>query len=211
MEKIKQHKKIIAIVLGVIILAIVIVLIVTKKQGGLTPQTLQEQIESSKELKEVVTSPRNNFKSGNLSLDKSASKIDWSYGTESGTISMGNGDLSVLATGRIEGFDVNFNLNDLTSTGTPVKSIIQKFLSGDSKGNFKASLVLPNTVDDAFTISYTINAGGKTVSLASGMYVEKVNENNIKVSGEINIDPKTSLAMPDAKDTLKFTPVFVFK
>lgn len=168
-------------------------------------QNLQQQLENSPELKEVVQSPRNNFTSGSYSLDTQLSKVSWKYGEKTGVVSLKNGSMSVLPTGRIEGFQVTTTLD--TDTLASIKSAAG--ITGDSTVTMKASTVLPNTVDDAFTIAFSLDGLGKSTSLATGMFVTKT-EAGIEVKGDITIDPKT-LGVTTAESTLTISPLYIFK
>lgn len=170
----------------------------------LTDGNLQQQIENSPELKDVVNSPRNDFKAGSYSLDTTASKIVWKYGTQTGELPVSNGTLSVLSTGRIEGFSVSADLGKIG-----VESATKTKLGLSGNATMKASTVLPNTVDEAFTVAFSLEGAGKSTSLATGMFVTHEGE-GVKVAGDITIDPK-SLGFADATETLTISPVYVFK
>lgn len=199
-----EQKNIIYIV-GIIILALVLWWAYGYfTRAPLTNESLQQQIENSPELKEVVNSPRNNFKAGSYTLDAAVSKVVWKYGTQTGELPVSNGSLSVLSTGRIEGFTV---AADLGSIGVDSATKAKLALSGTA--TMKASTVLPNTVDEAFTVAFSLEGAGKSTSLATGMYVTHEGE-GVKVAGDVTIDPKT-LGFTDATETLTISPVYVFK
>ena len=188
------------IVIAIVIIAIILITLLSgaKRKTEFTTAEFQQQIENSADLKEVINSKRNNFKSGGYTLDTKLSKIDWKYGSESGTLAVDDGSLNVFATGRIEGFKVNFNSGDL------------KFMENDSKALFFSPLVTPNTKDDAFTISLTITAAGKTISTSVGMFAKKT-DSGISISGDVTLDPKVSLGQAESTANLIISPTFVFK
>jgi hypothetical protein len=111
----------------------------------------------------------------------------------------------VLPTGRIEGFDVSTIID--SDTLALIKTAAG--ITGDSTVTMKASTVLPNTVDEAFTIAFSLDGLGKSTSLATGMFVTKI-EAGVEVKGDITLDPKT-LGIPDVKDSLTISPLFIFK
>jgi hypothetical protein len=176
-------------------------------------QSLQQQLENSKELHDVVHSERNDFTKGTYSLDAGQSVITWTYGENTGELPVKNGTLTVLDSGRIEGFTVEADVTKLTvKKGADVKKILgATLLNSASFPNAKmvASTVLPNTVDDAFTVAFSLDAGGKSTSLATGMFVKHEGE-GIQVTGDITIDPKT-LGFTDSTQTLTISPVYLFK
>lgn len=170
-----------------------------------TNSNLQEQLENSKELKDVVHSPRNDFSAGSYSIDAGASKVAWKYGDQSGELPVSSGTLNVLDSGRIEGFSVTADLSKINLSADVKKKLN---LSGDA--TMKASTVLPNTVDDAFTVAFSLEGAGKSTSLATGMFVTHVDK-AIQVTGDITIDPKSTFDMKDATASLTLSPVFMFK
>lgn len=176
-------------------------------------ESLQNQLENSKELRDVVHSKRNDFTAGNYSLDTSASMVKWTYGKNTGQMPVRNGSLTVLDSGRIEGFTVEANVSGLTVTaGEKAEVILGETIMNAKQfptAKMVASTVLPNTVDDAFTVAFSMDAAGKNTSLATGMFVTHEGE-GIAVKGDITIDPKT-LGFVDSAETLTISPVFVFK
>lgn len=173
--------------------------------GNSDNQSLQDQLENSKELESVVKSPRNDFAPGNFTLDSGASKIVWKYGDKTGELAVSSGSLSVLDTGRIEGFTVTADLSKISLDAATMKTL---GLSGTA--TMKASTVLPNTVDEAFTVAFSLEGAGKSTSLATGMFVTHEGD-GIQVKGDITIDPKASLGVADATETLTISPMYVFK
>jgi hypothetical protein len=186
--------------------------------GRVTPQTdasknLQQQLETSKELKDVVHSKRNDFTKGTYSLDTAASMVKWTYGKNTGQMPVKNGTLTVLDSGRIEGFTVEANVSGLTVTaGEKAEVILGEKIMNAAKfetAKMVASTVLPNTVDEAFTVAFSLNAAGKSTSLATGMFVTHEGD-TIVVKGDVTLDPK-SIGFVDSTENLTISPVYVFK
>jgi hypothetical protein len=184
--------------------------------GRANPQTdasknLQQQLETSKELKDVVHSKRNDFSKGTYTLDTSASMVKWTYGNNTGQMPVKNGTLTVLDSGRIEGFTVEADLSNITAASDLEKIVGEAMLNAKkfSTAKMVASTVLPNTVDNAFTVAFSLDAAGKSTSLATGMFVAH-EEKGIKVTGDITLDPK-SVGFVDSTENLTISPVYVFK
>jgi hypothetical protein len=202
------------ILIAVIILVIIIILILLLSGGKKTPtgttEAFQQQIENSKDLKQFVESERNDFEKGTYSLDKKASKIDWSYDGMTGSIPVDGGTLSVRDTGRIEGFTVDYDTKNLTANTAGVADAIKKAISGggNSKGSMISSMALPNSVDDAFSVSLNISAGQKATSVSVGMFVKNAGD-NITVSGDVTLDAK-SVGVQNPKGYLVLKPTYVF-
>jgi polyisoprenoid-binding protein YceI len=139
--------------------------------------------------------------------------LKWTYGKNTGQMPVKNGTLTVLDSGRIEGFTVEADVSSLTVTAGESKETVlgESILNGKKFPTAKmvASTVLPNTVDEAFTVAFSLDAAGKNTSLATGMFVAHEGE-GIKVMGDITIDPK-SVGFANATETLTISPVYVFK
>ncbi len=210
----KNKKPIIIIVVVVIVILLVILLIKTGKKSDTTNGDVQAQIENSKELKPFVDSPRNNFTKGKYSLNTSKSKVNWKYGTLSGSIPVNSGKLEVLDSGRIAGFNVDLQVSKI-QMNNPDKSTLDMIttkildISKYPTGSMTASTVLPNTVDSAFSVAFSLSAAGKSTSVATGMNVSGT-PNSVKISGETTLDPK-SFGFPDSKDTLVISPEYIFE
>jgi nitrogen fixation-related uncharacterized protein len=202
--------------IGLLIIALLWWIFGASKQLDDANVSLQNQLENSKELKDVVHSKRNDFTAGTYRLDASSSKVLWAYGKMKGEMPVTSGTLTVLATGRIEGFTVEGNAAGVTVVGASagdVASILgEKMLNTKkfSTAHMKASTVLPNTVDDAFTVAFSLDGAGKNTSLATGMYVTHGTGTQIIVKGDITLDPKT-LGFVDSTENLTISPVYVFK
>jgi hypothetical protein len=205
------QKKLILGALFILLIGVAVYFFMPEDLGS-NPE-LQKQIMNSKELKDVVNSPRNDFKSGSYTLDAARSSIAWKYGDTTGKIPLTSGSLSVLRGGRIEGFSVVADVKGLSvvSGGTTQADITTLLsLSANPTGKMTASTVLPNTVDDAFTVAFSLEAAGKTTSLATGMFVTHGDNGEIVVRGDITIDPK-SLGFADASENITITPEYIFE
>jgi hypothetical protein len=203
---------------GAVLLVVVIIIIAmlsgkkTSDSGVLSLEDRQTQLENDPKLAANVNSVRNNFDPGTYSLDKNASSITWTYGETSGTMPVSGGKMTVVEKGRIGEFGITADAGDVEVT-TGSNSNVQKFIGENGKKfSMNALTILPNTNDDAFTVAFTLDALGKQTSLATGMYVEKV-EKGIKVSGDIYIDAKSVInpnGFPEAKDNLVLKVNYVF-
>jgi hypothetical protein len=131
----------------------------------------------------------------------------WKYGKETGELPVYSGTLSVLPTGRIEGFTVSSALADTLVAS--IKKALPSIKADMKTVTMKASTVLPNTVDEAFTVAFSLEGLGLDTSLATGMFVTK-SDVGVEVKGDITLDPKT-LGFVDSKESLTLSPIYVFK
>ena len=211
MNFITQNKKPIIIV-AIVIIVIIIIIVITKngKEDISQDVMLQKQIENSKDLEKFVKSDRNNFAQGTYSLDTNASKITWKYGSITGSIPVTGGALEVIESGRIKNFDVNFNSSRIVVDGGDKANIsaIDAILKGE-KGSMNANLILPNTIDTAFSVSFGISVGSITTSVATGLFVEN-NGDSVVVRGDVTLSPKT-FGFPASKENLVISPNYVFQ
>jgi hypothetical protein len=202
-------------VAAVVLIVVVIVLMVRsskKRAAGASVDTaaIQEQINNDPKLKEFVDSPRNNFKKGEYKLSSEESFVEWSYKDFSGKIPVKSGTLKALDSGMIETFTANIDTGSIEVTkgdAAKVKGVITS-----QNAVMKALTILPNTSDDAFTVAFTLDAGGKSTSLATGLYIKK-EEAKVVVSGDVYLDGKTVLtpAGYNTGDNLRLKINYVFE
>lgn len=202
---------------GILVLIIILIVAFGGKSDDSTGipslSDRQQQLENDPKLAANVNSERNNFDPGAYSLDEASSSIKWEYAGSKGTIPVTGGSLVVVPEGRVGEFTVTANaLSTTVDKGENAK--VKNFISENGKDiTMKALTVLPNTNDDAFTVAFILNALGKESSLATGMYVEKL-EQGVKVRGDIYLDAKTVLVpagFADATENMKLTVEYMFK
>lgn len=211
-----KDKKVWYIAGGLVIIIILIIALSSGKKsvenGVPSLDDRQTQLENDPKLAANVNSVRNNFDPGSYSVDEDASSITWTYGEMSGTIPVTGGRMTVVEKGRIGEFNITADAGKVQTTKGS-ESDVKSFIDYNGKKfEMSALTILPNTNDDAFTVAFTLDALGKQTSLATGMYVEKV-ENGVKVSGDIYVDAKSVInpnGFPQAKDNLILKVNYIF-